>query len=209
MANKIVCLLSLWYLISFPGFTFIFLWYHQGGNGVKLRKRFSSRVRAGTDQEISSSNRLNSDDFSLRYGSLYLNIKTDKLSSLCFTLVFLLRRLFLAMMISFVPLSVGQLFAIQASSLIIMVYYIQLKPMDSDTYLLIHLLNECIIYICAVGMVLFTEYIAATEQRWMFGYVFIGFTVACIAVNVFITVWLAILAVKSALKKRKLAKVRE
>ena len=75
--------------------------------------------------------------------------------------------------------------------------------MDSKTFILIHLINEAIIYICAVSMVLFTEYIMVTEQRWIFGYGFIGFTIACIAINVLITVFIAIIGVKSALKKRK------
>ena len=81
--------------------------------------------------------------------------------------------------------------------------------MDSMPFLVLHLINEAIIYICAVGMVLFTEYITVTEQRWMFGYVFIGITFACIAINACITIYLAVVWIKYALRIRKKAKIVE
>ena len=51
-----------------------------------------------------------------------------------------------------------QLLAIQLSSIVVLVYYLLLKPMDSAAFNLIYILNEVFIYISAVAMVLFSEY---------------------------------------------------
>ena len=80
------------------------------------------------------------------------------------------------------------------------------KPMETPIYNSYEIINESFIYICAVTMVLFTDYVTETDARWVFGYSFIGITIACISVNLFLTLIVAIYAVKGALRKRKMKK---
>ena len=119
---------------------------------------------------------------------------------------FLLRRLFLAFMIGFIPLSVMQLLSIQLSSVVVLSYYLLLAPMDSNSYNLIYILNEVFIYSSAVVMVLFSEYVIVTDTRWIVGYSYIGVTCACIAVNIFILLIIGLSFIKNTCRLRRLKK---
>ena len=75
--------------------------------------------------------------------------------------------------------------------------------MESFSAHLIQMVNEAIIYICSVGMVLFSEYVSVTKHRWHLGYVFIALTCLCIAINVMITAYLGLCFIKTQLRQRK------
>ena len=120
--------------------------------------------------------------------------------------MFCLRRLFLAVIIGFVPISVAQFLAIQLSSVIVLSYFLILRPFETPTYNVFQILNEVFIYMAAVVIVLFSEYVVVTEARWLYGYAYIGLTVTCIVMNLLITLIIAIFGAKNALRKRKAIK---
>ena len=159
-----------------------------------------------TPSVLNIENKLKSERFKNRFGSIYNNVDKERKASLTYILVFLLRRAYLAVVIAFIPLSAFQFMAIQASSVAVLVYYLTLKPMETPIYNSYEIINESFIYTCAVIMVLFTDYVTETDARWVFGYSFIGITIACISVNLFLTLIVAVYAVKGALRKRKMKK---
>ena len=68
------------------------------------------------------------------------------------------------------------------------------------------MINEVFIYMSAVAMVLFSEYVIETEARWLFGYTYIVLTVTCITVNLLVTGFIAFWAVKGFCRVRKARK---
>ena len=59
---------------------------------------------------------------------------------------------------------------------------------------------------CAVGMVLFSDYVVVTKNRWLFGYAFIVLTSVCIAINLVMTITVVIGLLKTYLRRSKIKK---
>ena len=52
-------------------------------------------------------------------------------------------------------------------------------------------------------MVLFSEFVVETGARWLFGYVYIGMTGSCIAINLIIISIIVFRKIKDILRSRK------
>ena len=95
--DTLIWLVCLLYVLFSPIVTFILLWYFQNVISESQNKRI---------------NKLNEPHHFAKYGTIYIDLDTSKTTRLTFTMVYLLRRLFLAFVITFTRNTIMQLFLI-------------------------------------------------------------------------------------------------
>ena len=122
------------------------------------------------------------------YGTLWLNINSEKGIALAKSFLFFLRRYLIAILIVYFPDDFLQLAILWAFSLLMLLFYITVKPMNDPAHNCIETINEVIVYVSSCFMYLFTGFVKDAFSRLIFGYVFIGLAYLCIVLNLAVIV---------------------
>jgi hypothetical protein len=99
------------------------------------------------------------EDFSSKYGSLYLGLDRYKKHSIYFNVLFLLRRFVLVLILTFVQNTPSlQLILLQLASLATIIYIIKVQPMEDQSLNTFELVSESCVLLCILILPSFTDY---------------------------------------------------
>jgi hypothetical protein len=102
---------------------------------------------------------LKDSNFSQKYDSLYINLDLSKAHSTLLTTLFLARRFFLGVILSFCDThQTAQFIYMNLTSLALLLYLIKVKPMISNYLNYIEIFNEVVLYGCTGLIVGMTDY---------------------------------------------------
>jgi hypothetical protein len=120
--------------------------------------------------------KVDSKEYKNKYGSYFTNVETyRKPRALHYTTLFLLRRLFIALVIVYLRFSVVmQVLLAVHSSLLMLTWLIQVRPMESDSKNYLEMANEFLICVLGYFGFLFTDFVGDPGTKYMFGYAYIG-----------------------------------
>jgi hypothetical protein len=99
-----------------------------------------------------------------KYGSAYLNVDTNRSSALAFTSIFFGRRLALSMTVIFLQdVPSLQIICLHLSSLLIIIYVVEVKPLTSVYLNVVEILNEFLFFSCTTIVIALTDSGPQTE----------------------------------------------
>ena len=110
--------------------------------------------------------RANLEDESMikKYGSAYLNVDTNRSSAVAFTSIFFGRRLALSVAVIFLQdVPSLQIICLHLSSLLIIIYVVEVKPHTSVYLNILEILNEFLFFACTTIDIAFTDSGPQTE----------------------------------------------
>ena len=131
-------------------------------------------------------NELNQKQMKKKYGTFWLNTDTTRISALTYQLIFFTRRFILTTLIAFVDDMSIQLLTLSLTSLFLISFHTAVKPMTTEGNRRIEIYNEVIIYVSISVYYLLTPQTPITQDpfvRWILGFVLIGLTYLCMAIN--------------------------
>jgi hypothetical protein len=143
-----------------------------------------------------------------------MNYETDKASVYHFTMWFLYRRLFFALIIAFFRVSVVlQVYLSIMSSLVLLMYILKWVPFEADQYDFLAVFNECVLITSCYMMMLYTDYVPEPEMRYEFGNYFLNLLYFDVALNLLLLAYEITKLLKSNCKRfwyqRKEKKLRK
>jgi hypothetical protein len=98
-------------------------------------------------------------DFQLRFSSLYLNIDPDNAHGYFLTTLFLARRFFLGIILSFCDNhQYAQFVYMNLTSVIIVMYLVRVRPLVTKYLNFIEIFNEVVLYGCTGLIIGMTDY---------------------------------------------------
>jgi len=138
--------------------------------------------------------------------SLYLNVETNgKWLALLHTPLFLVRRLFFALAVVILSGSpLLQIFTTMHVSLVLILFYVTVWPMEDTANNVLQLSNEVFFYTCTCFLLVFSEYTVDPVKRYQIGWVFLGILAANIIANILVIASTLASKVKDYCKKRQL-----
>jgi hypothetical protein len=132
---------------------------------------------------------LQDENFKGRFESLYMNVNTQQDRSFYMMSLFVFRRLLYSMIIVFLAGStVAQLFVQFFCCLLMLVFFVKVKPLNQPFLNRIEIFNECCLLLSSYFLFLFTDFVPSPTLRYTIGWGFIGLQVFNISVN-----WLCML----------------
>jgi len=129
--------------------------------------------------------------FKERYGAYLTNVETYlKPSAVHFPAVFMLRRLVMALTITFLKFNlVTQVLCGVHSSLLMLSWLILVKPFDSEFKNYLECTNESIVLVLSYFGFLFSDYVESPIARYSFGFFYLGLIALGLAINFLGMVW--------------------
>ena len=151
--------------------------------------------------------RLHENQFINSYGSLYTKVEIyNHNEALKYTFYFCLRRMAAAAVIAFGQSSIVlQVFLLVQLALLMTSWAISVKPMCDSPNNLVFIANELVILVSSYLVLLFTGFVPSVEERYQFGFMYIGIFLVESALNLFMFVYISTkdLIQSYRLKKRK------
>lgn len=127
---------------------------------------------------------LNQRDTKQKFGSLYLNLKTNSKSALTYTSIYLIRRLILCVTImTFSENSLSQAVIALISSMSMITYLLVVKPHRSPNTRMFELYNETTILVVTYLLMMNIELITDDQLKFTNGWVILAIISACILAN--------------------------
>jgi hypothetical protein len=128
--------------------------------------------------------RLRRRKFRIRFGSLYLDIKTKRRYSVLLSTMFLVRRLIFGIIIAQLN---GYLFLQQMIHLLISLFYliflINIRPYDSFLSNILEIYNEITLLLCSFCCYIFSDFVTDIDSRYSAGWYFVSFASVNILIN--------------------------
>jgi hypothetical protein len=148
---------------------------------------------------------LNTDEAQNKYGSAYSSLKTDKKSTLLYSLLYLLRRLLLASLAFFCtdyPFLQVQLMIFH--SVLFSLYLIHVSPFLTPFMNRLETFNELCILAASYHLLAFTgDFLSDPETQYQVGWSLLGVTVFNVAVNMLLVLWECLINIKRAVQMLK------
>jgi hypothetical protein len=129
--------------------------------------------------------------FKQRYGAYLTNVETYlKPAAIHYPSVFMIRRLFMALTITFFKFNlVTQVLCGVHSSLLMLSWLLLVKPFDSQFKNYLESTNEFIVLILSYFGFLFSDYVENPVARYSFGFLYISLIALGLVLNVLAMVW--------------------
>jgi len=139
----------------------------------------------------------------VRMGTLYLNVDTvGKPFALLFTSLFLIRRLLFAFCVVMIENVLVQLFVTMYASLVLILFYAVVWPMNDTVNNVLQLGNEIFFIVCVHFMLVFTDYSTDPVKRNTIGYAYLFFLAVNIIVNVALIAYTVVKKLQEAYRNR-------
>ena len=151
---------------------------------------------------------LSNADFKASYGSLYANVEYfNHNEALKYNFYFCVRRLLNAGIIAFCQKSIVlQVFLLVKVSLIATAWAIKHKPMIDGPNNIILITNELVILCTSYLVLVFSDYVPNVEERYQFGYGYLGFFAFETMINVIMLLVITVRDILKFFKRRRLTK---
>jgi len=129
--------------------------------------------------------------FKEKYGAYLTNIETYlKPSAVHYPAVFLLRRLFMAITITFLRFNlVTQVLCGVHSSLMMLSFLVTVRPFDTHLKNYLEYFNEGIVLVMSYLGFLFSDYVESPVVRYRFGFFYISLIALGLVFNVFVMIF--------------------
>lgn len=143
-----------------------------------------------------------------KYGTLYSGVEAyKKPNALAFTTLFCARRFFFAATIVFLGVFlIGQVFVNIMSSLAMTCWFVAVRPMEDTPTNLLYAFNEFMLLIYSYYVLLFSEYVTEPEDRYLFGWVYLGLLIFILAMNLVLVGYIVFVAIR---RFRELAELKK
>ena len=137
---------------------------------------FSIMIWPLTHIILKNRKRLVDPNFRQSYGTLYTPCETHAgVWPLLFITVFLVRRLLIAMVSSFlINYPLFQILITLALSTVVMFWHVLVWPMENTLQNVIYLLNEYLYSLCSLWSLAFSDYNVSPETRFVMGWFYLG-----------------------------------
>ena len=138
-----------------------------------------------------------------RYGSLYANVDYYHRPALNYTTLFLGRRLCFAIVLTFIVEYnlVLQVAILDMLSMLLLIYFFLVKPMENAKHNFIHIFNEVSLIFCMYVLFSFTSYTSDTNIHRLWGHKFIGLVGIQVGVNFVILIHHVIVALIKSIQR--------
>lgn len=144
-------------------------------------------------------NKLKEEESIKRFGSTYMELRTDSKAALMYNVVYMLRRLAFAL----TAVLLKSLPSIQVAftcfqSLVVITYIAQVQPFELPLLNTMEIVNEFTILVATYHLFLFTDYVEDPNMQYILGWSMIGLTVLNILINMGVMVWTSFRQLKLA-----------
>jgi hypothetical protein len=126
----------------------------------------------------------------LRFGSTYASLRTDSKQALLYNIFYMLRRLLIALIATFIKSHpYAQVQIIVFHCILMILYILAVKPFDLPLLNYTEIFNECSIISAAYHLFAFTDFLDDPHMQYEVGWSLIGVTLFNLSVNMLIMMW--------------------
>ena len=133
---------------------------------------------------------LESEEFLQTWGKAYEDVKFYNKKNMLNRLLFCLRRLlFVYSIYQLYEYTIFQILILFYTNLFMTIYQGQLKPLQGRKNNKIQLFNEYMISTISYFLVLYTEMVNSSADKYFYGWIQIGLISTCFAINLVLIIW--------------------
>lgn len=139
-----------------------------------------------------------------KFGSIYEGLNTKSKSALIYNVIFVMRRIHLAVLALFIiddEYSIFQVMNLIFQSLFMLIYLCLVRPFEDNLANNLEIFNEIFVLIASYHLLLFTDHIDDPDLQYIVGWSIIGFVVINFTANIVVMMVLNIIELKNTLPK--------